>query len=324
MIISPPARASKHAQNESSEPLVDGLVLQAKTDECVRMIILRPEDKIASRANPADSLTFLWTPPHVEVQSSEKKTEVTQAEDETEDDNDDDDLDNTIVPGIAKSQTMRSTPHLSMSHSVVIQETPTTTRVGDALPLHPPQLNKEASTATAVVYSTAPQGQSIVNDLTLSDEPAEAEDLGASEAVPQKSPLFKVAIPKSRSAAKRPSPAKEDPGSQTTRASKRRKMDEDDTAATPVQTARKAATKKRQSAVKAEPTPVRSQRNTPTSTASSVKGSPVDVEGDYEGPKPRVALSNSAIQPNSSFVRFLKRNGGSITDAVQGNYNILW
>lgn len=311
---------------------VEELILQARTHNRIETIVLRDQDKISS-AKKSGSLIFAWVSPQVQVHSSEKQEDdgAMDIEDETEDD-DDEDLDNTIVPGPGKSQT-RSTPHMSesISHYEVIQETPTVNRVGDAtdpvvdFSRGPPGLSNETSTATVIVQSTALQEESIVDDLTLLKEAADGKKSEVSDALPRRTRMTKVAIPTPGSTTKRPIPPKEEPRTPSARATKRRKVDHDDAdAKTPVQTVRKAATKKRVSVTKTEPTPLRSQRSTPASTADSIKGSAVQIEGDYEGPpKPRVALSNSAIQPNGSFAKFLKKHG-SLVDTVDSDCNILW
>jgi hypothetical protein len=261
------------------------------------------------------------------VQSSEKKDslaesgEVHQVEDETADD--DENVDDTVVPGASKSQIMRSTPHMSASRSEIIQETPTIDRVGDAVGLPsrtgPPILNMDGSTNTAA----APQINSIVNDLTKFEEPTdtEMEDNSLKSEAPDTVLRKSTRHPKVQ-ISKRPSPALEETSSPSTRTVKRRKVDSDIDNTTPVQTARKTAAKgkRQESAIKAASTPSRSQRSTQSSTA----GSPVHIEGDYEGPKPRLALSNSTIQSGSSFVKFLKKNGGNVVDSVEDDCNILW
>ncbi|KAF1972575.1 hypothetical protein BU23DRAFT_599621 [Bimuria novae-zelandiae CBS 107.79] len=319
--------AKLHPNGDGDGPSEE-LVLRAKTDQRVETMILRDQDRILS-VNTPGSLTLIWTPPQVQVHSSEKKgqSEVAELEAETEEDEDDEeDLDNTIVRGVSKSQT-RSTPHLSDAHSEVIQETPTVNRIdATAFPTRKghPELSKETSTATAVVYSTAPNQQSIVNDLSLSDGASEAEKSETPVTAPRRSRLTKVDIPKSNSAAKRPSPEMETPNSPSPRTSKRRKVDNTEADATPAQPVRKTAPKnKKQPAIKAEPTPSRSQSSTPTSSANSGKSAAAAVDSGYDGPKPRVALSNSSIQPNGPFSKFLKKHGGSIVEAVEGDCNIL-
>jgi hypothetical protein len=321
-----PAGPARVRKNGSGDPPAEGFLLQAKTDKHVETTVIRNQDRITSKST-SGTLTLVWTPPQIQVQSSEKKNspaesgEVVQAEDETE--NDDEDLDNTVVPGVTKSQTMRSTPHMSASRSEIIQETPTIDRVGDVVGLPsrtgPPTLKEDDSTTTAA----APQKHSIVNDLTKPEEPTdtEMEDDNVKSKAPdtvlrQSTRHSKVQI------SKRPSPALEETSSPSTRTAKRRKVDKDSDSTTPVQTARKTAAKgkKRESVIKAESTPSRSQRSTQSSTA----GSPVNVEGEYDGPKPRVVLSNSTIQLSSSFVKFLKKNGGNIVDSVEDDCNILW
>ncbi|KAJ4351693.1 uncharacterized protein N0V89_007036 [Didymosphaeria variabile] len=314
--ILPPV-PTRFQRKRSGTPPAEAFLLRAKSDDRVETTIVRNQDKITSQ-NTSGTLTLIWTAPQIQVQSSEKKEnlsesgEAAQAENETEDD--DEDLNNTTVSGVSKSQTMRSTPYMSASRSEIIQETPTVDRIGPSR-TEPP------------VLSNAPQEQSIVNDLTKPEDPTDAEtedneeEPKTSETVLRKSSRQpKVEIPKS---SKRPSLAlEEESSSPITHLTKRRKVDKDSNgSSTPVQTARKTAikSKKRESAMKAASTPSRSQR----STQSSIAGSPVDVEDDYNGPKPRVALSNSTIQPNSSFVKFLKKTGGNIVDSVEVDCNIL-
>ena len=334
LVISPPSARSSRKTSNGDVP-VEGILLQARTNNHVETIVLRHQDRVSSASDPAGPLVLEWVPPQIQVQSSEKKTEAAEAGDETEED-DDEDLDNTVVP-VGKSQTLRSTPHLSLSHSVVIQETPTINRTTDLEELIedsvqnelPPRtgrraFNKEASSATVVINSTAPK-ERIVHDVSMSEGPEDEEKPESSDLVLQKHRQPNARVYKSR-VVKRASPAPEDQSTPAARAPKRLRTSDTDSNPTPAQSARKTATKKRQ-APKATATPPRSQRSqrsTPMSTADSVKGSPVDVEGEYDGPKPRVALSNSSIQPTSSFVKFLKKHGGSIVDAVEGDCNILW
>lgn len=306
-------------------------MLQAKSDNRVETIILRNQDKITA-VNTSGGLTFTWSPPQIQVQSSEKKEspatsgDVVQAENETEDE--DEDLDNTVVPGVGKSETMRSTPHLSASRSEIIQETPTIDRVAGAVGLPsrtaPLELKNDDSNTAPPAYSTAPQEQSIVNDLTKTEEPTDAE-MGDTETTSEDNdPPTQESRQSKVQSSKRQSQALDDePSSPSAHLSKRRKVEKaSDVSATPVQTARKAATrsKGRASSMKAEPSPSRSQRSTQSSRAGSV----VDVEGDYDGPKPRVALSNSTIPLNTYVVRTLKKMGGSVVDSVEGECNILW
>ncbi|KAL1593389.1 hypothetical protein SLS60_010997 [Paraconiothyrium brasiliense] len=315
--ILPPAPTRLHHKGSGTSP-AEAFLLRAKSDDRVETTIVRHQDTIAS-PNTSGTLTLSWTPPQIQVQSSEKKEnmsasgEPARAEDETEDD--DEDLNNTAILEVSKSQAMRSTPYMSASRSEIIQETPTIDRVRPSR-TEPPKLGK------------ALQDQSIVNDLTKLEDPTDAETEeneekpGTSETVLRKSSRHpKVEIPKS---SKRPSVGLgEESNSPIAHIAKRRKVDKNSTGSTtPVQTARKTATKskKRESAIKAASTPSRSQR----STQSSIAGSPVNVDGDYNGPKPRVALSNSTIQPNSSFVKFLRKSGGNIVDSVEGDCNILW
>lgn len=335
LVISPPsARTTRRVGN--GDPPVEGILLQAKSGDRLETIILRHQDRISSASDPAGPLVLEWMPPQIQVQSSEKKTEAAEAGDETEED-DDDDLDNTVVP-ISKSQTMRSTPHLSLSHSVVIQETPTINRSTDLGELIDNieqdellsrtglrRLNKEVSTTNVMINSTAPKEQSIVHDVTMAEELDDEEKPDSSDLVLQKPRQPNARVYKSR-ATKRASPALEEQSTPAARAPKRLKTSDGDAVPTPMQSARKTATKKRQApkASASPPRSQRSQRSTPMSTADSVKGSPIHVEGDYDGPKPRVALSNSTIQPTSAFVKFLKKHGGNIVDAVEGDCNILW
>ncbi|KAL5392191.1 hypothetical protein DPSP01_000709 [Paraphaeosphaeria sporulosa] len=337
--ILPTGRARLHKNSSGNAP-IEGFVLQAKTHNRIETTVIRNEDKITS-TNVAGFLTFIWTPPQIQVQSSEKKDtqaeigEAVEAHDETEDDYDD--LGNTVVPRNGKSQVLRSTPHMSASRSEIIQETPTIDRVTDAvgLPSRPgqPEMKEDDSIVTAAVYFTAPQDNGVADGLTKVEEPNDVEmedDGGKSEALAPATELRKSSRHLKVQISKRPSPALEEgANSPSARTLKRRKIDQDadsDTKTTPVQTARKTATKgrRRESAIKADSikahsTPPRSQH----STQSSIAGSPVNVDGDYEGPKPRVALSNSTIQPNGAIARFLKKSGGNLVDSVEGDCNVL-
>jgi hypothetical protein len=63
--------------------------------------------------------------------------------------------------------------------------------------------------------------------------------------------------------------------------------------------------------------PVRVTRN------SSQNSTTTAVEA-YEGPPPHVAFSNSAIEKTSPTMRFLKRNKGSVAEAIEKECNVLW
>ncbi|KAJ4305556.1 hypothetical protein N0V90_001087 [Kalmusia sp. IMI 367209] len=331
------AAAAQLRPNDNGHPPVEEFTLQAKTGNRIETIILRHLDQISS-ANTPGALSLEWSPPQVQVHSSvsaEKQgfctespntiDEAAKQEEETEEE--DEDLDKTVVPSINKSQSMRSTPLTSMSRTEIVQETPTINRIDENIVLPsricPPGLTKEASTATAVVYSTAPQEQSNTEPEGLADVEMEHENEvtnSVDELPARKSRHPKVQIIKST---KRPSPAiEEEASTPLARPTKRKKTDVDsDSDSTVVQTVRKTATKgkKRATGTQSEDAPSRSQRSTPHSTADLAPAE----EGEYNGPKPRVAFSNSSIQPTSSFAKYLRKHGGSVVDSVDGDCNIL-
>ena len=64
-----------------------------------------------------------------------------------------------------------------------------------------------------------------------------------------------------------------------------------------------------------------------TSSARSQRSSqPSDIvlTDPYQGPSPRVALSNSGITKSSQAVRFLKKQGGALVESTSDPFNILW
>jgi hypothetical protein len=66
----------------------------------------------------------------------------------------------------------------------------------------------------------------------------------------------------------------------------------------------------------AEATPSKSQRSSQRSATISADA--------YEGPIPRVLLSNSSITKSSQAARFLKKQGGALVDSMTDQFNILW
>jgi len=234
------------------------------------------------------------------------------AEDETEDD---EDLNNAILPGVSKSQNLRLTPLPSEQRTEIVQETPNIDRNVDVSELvsrsGPPRLDTGTSMVSAVVYSTAPQESTPVPRGEIIPESPDGTSSKRAH-----SPEVQISTME-----KRPSPdAQDEPSSLPGRAPKRRKVE--NTPASGKESTRKPASKGRKRAADEKPgsTPPKSQH----SSQYSVVATRASHEGVYEGPKPRVATSNSSIKPGTALEKFLKSQGGAFVDSVSDSCNVLW
>jgi len=63
-------------------------------------------------------------------------------------------------------------------------------------------------------------------------------------------------------------------------------------------------------------TPTRSQRNSQRLSIATAS--------NYQGPLPRVAVSNSGITKDTQAVKFLRKHGGVFIDSIKDQFNILW
>ncbi|KAF2262857.1 hypothetical protein CC78DRAFT_618197 [Lojkania enalia] len=101
---------------------------------------------------------------------------------------------------------------------------------------------------------------------------------------------------------------------------------------TPTQTT--SARKKRASEVQESKLSIAPNTNKPTPKRATRPHLPVDdgesrlsahdIDLYMDSPPPRVAFSNSAIQPNSQFIKFLKDHGGNRVESIQsGGANVL-
>lgn len=337
------------AKDDNAQPPTEQYILRPETEEHSEVIYLRNGDTIYSERAPI-GLTLRRNQPQVQVNSSvtaegeipisdylKTRGDVDQREQETEDESEDEAFDQTALPGInGKHDVARSTPLLSASRSEVVQETPTIDRIMHEMPESPSKKDsdavadtpppEEAVAVTAETFSTAPT-KPADSENVKAEEPAADDDkendetslMSADEPVQKRSRLSRIEIQQKTS--KRPSPfAEEEEGdtqSPSPRSFKRRKPnDEDDDAKAVKHTVRKSATKgKKRTSDTHEATPSRSQRSSQRS---------VTTEEEYEGPKPRVAFSNSAIGPASHGMKFLKKHGGSSVESVTDGCNILW
>ncbi|KAH9866153.1 hypothetical protein J1614_008717 [Plenodomus biglobosus] len=282
--------------------------------------------------------------------------------DETfEEDTEDEDLDEATEVAIATYRPKATpVPRLSNQISVVVQETPIADRIVGTMEFtsaHETNKYDPASTNDAVSSGVADSAEDeaetyttahtkdlplvTMNDVDASvhapiarsaSAPAESAD----EKAPQRSP--RVEIPQ-RASRKRDSPTTndedhDDDKRSIIRSNKRTKRDVDDQNDTQdsrmsnidVDETKKSKTvvvakgKKRKSEVsetRAE-SPPRSQRSSQRSNATVANGTP------YEGPAPRVAVSNSSITKTSQAVKFLKKHGGSLIESTEEPFNILW
>jgi hypothetical protein len=359
----------------ATDPRLEKYQLQPRLGEHSEVLLLRHGDVISSSNFPT-SLTCMWeAAPKVLVNSSAAEAGVqgranglvgvieTPPDEETEDE----DFDHTTTAVKAtqsKSQQPQATPRLSNQRSIVIQETPTAARTKDATeysanletevdhePLENSPILASINQVDAEAYSTAHTGhsQNITANLAETTEAqglSDSLDVNASalihtpvraiddqlEELPQKNRRPKVMISR-----KRPSPALDEPDSETEpvgRSSKRAKRNvpsDDDTQdirlsniVVDTSSANVPATKsrKRKSVVKdlddvTEATPPRSQR-------SSQRSDTVPTTELYSGDIPRIATSNSSITDKSQAVKFLKKQGGSLVDSVKDPFNVLW
>ncbi|KAF2710008.1 hypothetical protein K504DRAFT_533022 [Pleomassaria siparia CBS 279.74] len=339
------------------DPTSEEYHLSVASDGRSESIFLREGDSVfLSKATTCVKLA--WNPSQVQVDSSLPVPEIPESdqanlcEEETEDD-DDGDLDRTpLAP-----KRSGSTPANSVPHSVV-QETPTADRLSSTLgyrkvsaqntspsdekPLQLPILScptdvAQNDTATGA-FSTAsskpvkedtgpegiqetppaaketplePSADMVIDDVQDDDNEDSTPDSTAAREL--KSILQSTAVSASRRSTKQPQRSTKSPKVQIPAKSsaKKRKSEADDES---------DGSRKRKKRATLD------IQGTPKGTRSS-QGS-VQADGDesgsYEGPKPRVAFSNSGITPTSAVMKFLKKQGGIPVESVKGeSCNIL-
>ncbi|KAF2185736.1 hypothetical protein K469DRAFT_631630 [Zopfia rhizophila CBS 207.26] len=371
--------------------------------EKIEIIFLRESDRVCFSQTSA-SLTLQYDPTVVQVGSSigvaEEVPESEEQQTSTEDDEDEDlDLDRKVTAEVIETtqsnpQPSRATPGPSAARSEIVEETPTSKRIGevtdaaskavegvptsDSMENTPPPedhvLQEMFSTAPSKVTTigvdadgavangdeaspnATMEGHESAKDipdeheihegtpkpvpallgaaspiLGMNDTPTtqddETEDDGPVKPrrVGRKSaPSIQIPV---KSSLKRLSPTSvhetDSNESSPVRPNKRAKKGDDDSQDGRLSnivvdaSARKSASK-RKGRVLSD-----AQETTPATTAIESQET-VPEENLYRGPKPVVAFSNSGIQDNSSFIKFLKAHGGTKVDSAKdGKHNIL-
>lgn len=305
-------------------------------------MFLRKGDHISCPRAPASLLIVTWTPPQVQVNSSVSATaeaEIPDSEDPTvqiempdanrEEETEDEDLDRTVTE---RAPPVRSTP-LAPPRIEVVQETPTVDRHNGVVEL-PSRENAEEYDNVSPhddAPAPAPSTETVHGDVEetgavedeASDVEAETDDFkdetnkpidvvpeSSDDALPIQRTTRRPTVRIDKNPAKRTSPANDDSASPSVRSSKRQKVAPQDT-----DSGQQPAHKTGRPATEA--TQTRSQQSSQCSAVDN------DEYDEYDGPKPQVAFSNSTIQANSTFVKFLKKHG-KVADSVKNGCNILW
>ncbi|KAH7380347.1 hypothetical protein DE146DRAFT_293797 [Phaeosphaeria sp. MPI-PUGE-AT-0046c] len=337
-------------------------LLKPLKDGRVEILLLRDADIISS-SQAEGSVTCTWeTASEVQVNSSAAETgaekqvigldEATYAaEDETEDE-DLDQTSTTIKATQSKSQPLQPTTQLSEQRSVVVQETPTTFRFGNAAEY--PELNETDNRQVEPVdntptpdglgqiaaqpYSTARTGQSQQQAAKSADDTVEIP-------VPDISPPIaegavyenqrgkrgaKVVVARKRTSA---APDNLEPDTehieQSNKRAKRNPTTDDDTQGSSlsniiVDTSPTVASAKKGRKRKSTAHDIGDlDEGTPRSHRSSQRAASVTNADSYRGETPCVATSNSAITEKSHAAKFLKKQGGCLVDSVKDVFNVL-
>lgn len=342
--------AQVHANSDAAaavDPRTEKYQLKPRTAEGspAEIILLRHGDVISFSRCPT-SLTCRWAASEILVNSSAadaavaESADVNGVSDTPEEETDDEDLDNTIVAGsLAQKQSpqRQPTPLLSNQRSVVVQETPTAARfvgVEEYPTTHEDEMNPSEAIertpeaeAEAEPFSTAHTGESqnkIFTKVASSGRESEATLRANTPGglSPQKSKGSpRVEIPRGQSR-KRPSSAVQQEETESLgRPSKRTKDTESSEADTQDSrlsnivvdiTAPKTSTKgKKRLSETSEVSEPRTQRSSQRTVEA------------YEGPTPRVALSNSAITTTSQAMKFLKKHKGVVVESIGEKCNVL-
>ena len=325
----------------TADPRSDKYVLEPASQGRREIILLRHGDFISS-PGIGGSVLSVWRPSEVQVNSSaaeiaqgessaDKDGVADTPEDETEDEDAPDDT-ITEVPvtqpttQLSKSQPS-ATPHLVTTRSVLVQETPTTSRIlgtseYDVAPSHEgPQIEPtpppQGPPAVTEAFSIARIDQSPRN---IGLDCVDAEPT-AERKRPQGSPQVRVT---GRAPRKRASPEPVIETSGEGPPAKRTKQEADIMQASPLDNINADPTRTTYSARKKRK-PMEVQEATPTkSSRSSQRSVPATAPVAYEGEPPRVLTSNSAIQESSPMVKFLRKHGGALVSSVEDKCNVLW
>lgn len=311
------------------------------TDRRCEIILLRPGDVITS-PDASSSVSYVWVAPEVQVNSS--ATNARQAEssmtknqiDETpeEETEKEEKAAVTEVPVTqpvtqpTKSQ-LSATPHLPKDRSMVVHETPTANRI-----LERDDFNVAPSNEAHHIEATSPLPGVIPITETFSTARTARSpnvELGTDQKRPHSSTEVRVGNRRRKrqdpelSPSLEVTPAADEPLSKRTKAINTLEEEEgnirqagpfDNTNANPGRMTYSAKAKRR-TTTNSEATPTKSSRSSQRSaTATTVAA--------YEGPSPRVAISNSSIKEDSPMVRFLRKQGGVLINNVEDNCNVLW
>jgi hypothetical protein len=343
-----PGQAHVHSASSTNfEPHSVEYELREERDGRVEILILRHGDMITSPPS-LGNLACTWTTSNLQVESSattkpsDSKTDIPDTPEEEEEETDDEPENSeqpfTAVPVTQPKSQPTATPRLSHQLSVVVHETPTAVRTAAPSDFQeernssgssgnpPPQMETED-----IAFSTARIGHSPHENGEL-DEANLIKSDDASEHVPNyKRKGSPEVIVNSDASKKRPQPGSDtaeldtDTEQAQTNKRARRSMSSDNNvqthgqADTPVDmSGRKRSSRgKKQLSETFDDSPVRVTRN-------SSQNSTMAAAEAYEGPPPHVAFSNSAIEKTSPTMRFLKRNTGSVAEAIDKECNVLW
>ncbi|EDU42904.1 hypothetical protein PTRG_09853 [Pyrenophora tritici-repentis Pt-1C-BFP] len=319
--------------------------LQPPVDGRTESIFLRHGDVLKFTSSQYN-LTCKWANSEVQVDSSaadfvqvengpDAKCIPKTPEEETEDE----DLDEHAIATSTKPQNKthpRATPKPPEQPSLVIQETPTATRVNGASAYpdtKPPDFTHQV--AEPVEHTTSPlhdeastQGPTVpqVAHASPRTNHAAIEVGNQTSETPshhdRRNPSPKVKIPP-RSARKRGTPAiDEDTGSEYEALkgpNKRAKTSDDDTQDSRLSNVNvlpsKRSSVKKAAAETEDMVPTRSQRSSQRSTTIPA--------GAYEGVAPRMAFSNSAIPKSHQAVKFLRKQGGAYVEDLADGFDVL-
>jgi hypothetical protein len=329
----------------------------------IEVVFLRENDRILL-SKTAVSLKVAWDSSEIQVNSSINGEEIAESDDlhaKEDDQTEDEDLGQTVIT--TTRPLSHSTPMPSVARSDVIQETPTADRVTQMTDVSMSVVNRmgaidnkptpedAARPIPLETFSTAPTKPADDN-MTTEDveeipqqseesplkDPAEATstddsaldssgDKFAAESLPKPQRRTKrahpaILIPKKACMPilKRPSPDADNEmfsnASSSGRPSKRTKKNDDDDDDGGDVISKPASKRKKRVTLDVQDT-------TPNSTRD-VQPSITD-DNLYQGPKPRVALSNSGLPTTGNAIKFLKKQGGALVENVKGEAcNILW
>lgn len=293
------------------------------------------------------SLTCKWTDSEVQVNSSAADLvqmaggpDAKRIPKTPEEDTEDEDLDGHTISKSKQRQSNiypRATPQLPEQRSLVIQETPTATRVNGASAYpdtNPPEfthhtaepVNQKTCSLQGGLSTQDPVAPQIPSASPQTDRPT-AEIGNQTIETPshhrKRNSLPTVKIPP-RSSRKRGTPAADEDTESEREAlvgpRKRAKTSGDDTqdsrlSNVDIAPSKKLSVKKAAAGTK-DKTPTRSQRSSQQSTTAAAEA--------YDGRAPRVVCSNSTILKTHQAVKFLKKQGGRYVDHVDEGFDVLW